>query len=177
MDELEKLFACFGLFEGTAKGGGGGEGVLLFHAAHLHTHVFGLDDYHHSHRVEGFLDGFHDLEGEALLYLKAVGEDVHYTGYFGEPADIAVGNIGYVGFAVEGEHVVFAKAEKLDVANNDHLFVVFQEFGTIEHCNGVHIVTASEGQHCLCDTFGSFEETFAIGVFAEEVEDFFIVNF
>ena len=46
--EVHKLLARFGLVEGTAEIAGGGDGVLFFHAAHLHAQVFGLNNHHYA---------------------------------------------------------------------------------------------------------------------------------
>ena len=59
--EVHEFLAGLGLVERAGEVAGGGYGVLLLHAAHLHTHMARLDHDHHAERVERLLD--------ALLYL------------------------------------------------------------------------------------------------------------
>ena len=68
-DEVEKLLARFGGFEDAAEVARGGDGILLFHTAHLHTHVFGFNDYHYALRIEGFLNTVLDLHSHSFLHL------------------------------------------------------------------------------------------------------------
>jgi hypothetical protein len=61
MYKIHKFLSGLGLIKGTAEVAGSGDGVLLFHSAHLHTHVTGFNDDHYAERVERLLDTLLDL--------------------------------------------------------------------------------------------------------------------
>ena len=142
----------------------------LLDAAHLHAHVLGLHNHHHPQRAEGVLDTLLDLQRHALLHLQAVAEDVHHTGNLAESGDVAVGDIGHVHLAEEGQHVVLAEAVEVDVAYNDHLAVVLAEHGRAQHLGRVLAVAAGEHLQRLGHTLGGFQQTFAVGVFANKTQ-------
>lgn len=131
--EVHKLFTGLCLIEGTAEIGSRGDGVLLFHATHLHTHMLSFDDDHGSHGMERLLDAVLNLLCHTLLYLQAVAVDVHHTGNLAETGDVAIGNVSHMNFAVKGEHMVFAHREEVNVFDNDHLTVFFLKKGIGEH--------------------------------------------
>ena len=81
----------------------------------------GFDDYHDTKGVQCLLDALLDLQCHALLNLQPVAIDVDDTGYLREPRDVSVGNIGHMNLSIERQHVMFAKREKVDVLDNDHL--------------------------------------------------------
>ena len=128
-DEVHKLLPRLGLVEGAGEIAGGGDRVLLLYAAHLHAHVLGFNDYHDAQRVECLLDALLNLKCHPFLHLQTVGEDIDYSGYLAEACDVAIGDVGYMSFAVEGEHVVLAKGKEVDVFYNNHLAIFFFEFG------------------------------------------------
>lgn len=66
---VEELLTCLGVLKGADVVHGGGVGILLGHAAHLHAEVTGFDDDHDTLRVEGILDTMGNLFGHALLHL------------------------------------------------------------------------------------------------------------
>ena len=101
MYEVHELLSCLSLVEGTTEVAGGGDGVLLLDASHLHAHVLGFYHDHHTEGFQGVLNAVLDLLCHTLLHLQAVGIDVHHTGYLRESCDIAVGDIGHMGLAVE----------------------------------------------------------------------------
>ena len=72
MNEVHEFLSCLCLIERSREGGGGCYGVLFLNTAHLHAHVLCFYDYHHTHRVEGFLNAVLYLLGEAFLYLQTV---------------------------------------------------------------------------------------------------------
>ena len=109
LEEIHKLLSGLGLVEGTGKVASGSDAVLLLHAAHLHTHVTGLDNHHDTQRVERLLYALFDLKRHALLHLQAVAEYVDHTGYLRQSRDIAVGDIGHMHLAIKRQHVVLAE--------------------------------------------------------------------
>ena len=133
--QVHELLACLGLVEGSTEVAGGGDGVLFLYTTHLHAHVLGFYDHHDSKRLKCLLDAVLDLLRESFLHLQAVAVDVHHAGNLRETRDIAVGNVGYVCLAIEGEHVVLTKREHIDVFDDHHLVVFL-----FEECVGKHLM-------------------------------------
>ena len=79
-DEGKEFFAGLVLIECTAEVTGGGDAALFLHASHLHAHVLGLYDHHHSLGMKCLVDSLTDLLGQAFLQLEAMAEYVHHTG-------------------------------------------------------------------------------------------------
>ena len=148
---------------------------MLLHTAHLHTHVSSLNNYHHTQRFECLLDTFFDLECHTLLYLESVAVNIHHTGYLGESCDVAVGDIGHVYLAVEGNHVVFAEREEVDVLNDDHLGVVFFEERLSQNFMGVHAVAACEYLHRFRHPHRCLLQTIAVRILAKKCQDVAVV--
>ena len=169
-DELEELVARLGLVEGASEVAGGGDRTLLLHATHLHAHVLGLDNDHHTQGLEGLLYGFAYLQRHAFLHLQAMAVAVNDAGYLGQACDVSVGDVGHMGLAVEGQHVVLAKGVEVDVLDDDHLAVVFLELGLIEYLYGIFVVATCEVGHSFCHTEGGLQQAFALGVFTDEGE-------
>ena len=94
------------------------------------------------------------LLGEPLLYLQAVAVDVDHACHFGESGDVAVGDVGHMSLAVEGNHVVLAHREEVDVFDNDHLVVFLFEECVGEHLVRVLRVAACKNLHGLCSAHG-----------------------
>ncbi len=92
---------------------------------HGHAHVLRLDDDDHT---AGFRDPHQrvrHLGGEPLLHLRTPGVDIHQAGQLGRPGDLAVrgGDVTDVGDSLEGEQVVFAAGDQVDVLEQHHLVV------------------------------------------------------
>ena len=166
VQQVHELLTGLGLVEGSTELAGGGDAVLFLHTAHLHAHVACFDHNHHSEGVEGLLDALLDLERHALLDLQAVGIYVDNAGYLAEPGDVSVGNVGHMSLAVEGQHVVFAEGEEVDVLDDDHLRVVLLEECASEYLMGILGVALREKLHGLGYTHRGLEQSLAGGVFA-----------
>ena len=130
------------------------DGVLLFHTAHLHAHVFGLNDYHDALRLQRVVDAFHYLLGETLLHLQPVREDVDDTCYLAQSGDETVRNVSHMHFSVERQHVVFAHREEVDVLDNDHLVVFLLKESVGKHLSRVLSVATGKYLHGLCHSHG-----------------------
>ena len=102
-------------------------------------------------------------------------EDVNDAGYLGEARYLPVGDVGHVCLAVEGKHVVFAEGIEVDILDDNHLVVVFVELSRVEHSHRVHRVSASKGEHGFCYPLGCFEQSFALGIFAQQLENAVVV--
>lgn len=100
--QFHKLLTGFRLVEGSAECTGGGNGVLLLHTAHLHAHMAGFHHHHHTHRMKGLFNAVLDLLGHTLLHLQTMAVDVHHTGNLAQSRDVALGDVGDMGLAVEG---------------------------------------------------------------------------
>src|SRR5436305_6222801 len=97
--------------------------MLFFYTAHHHAEMAGFDDDAHALRLDYLLNTLGDLGGEALLDLQTAGEQLELAGNFAEADDLAIRDIGDVNFSEEWKHVMFAKAEHLDVFDDDHFVV------------------------------------------------------
>ena len=76
-----------------------------------------------------------------------------------------------MGLAEEGEEVVLAHREDLDVLDHHHLVVGDGEQGLVEAGLEVEPVAAGQEAQGLLDPIGGLEEALAIGVLAEAGED------
>lgn len=109
MDKIHKLLTGFCLIKGSAEVTGSGNSILFLYAAHLHAHVSCFHDDHDAERVKRLLNALLDLQGHAFLHLQTVRVDIDDACYLAEPGDVAIGYVGYMCFAVEGQHVMLAK--------------------------------------------------------------------
>jgi len=146
--------------------------MLFLYAAHHHAQMAGFDDYADALRFDDFLDGLGNLGSEALLNLEAAREKLDQTRHFAQADDFAVGDIGDVHFAEEGQHVVFTQAEHFDVFDDDHFVVADGEERAFEQGFGIFGVAAGEELHGFANALGSLLKAFAVGIFAEADEHF-----
>ena len=122
--KVHKFLPRFGLVESPAKVRGSSDAMLFFHATHLHAHMAGLYDDHYAKRLECLLDAILDLLGQSFLHLQLVAEYIHHANHLAQACDIAIWDIGHVGFAVEWQHMVLAHGIEIDVLDDDHLVVI-----------------------------------------------------
>jgi hypothetical protein len=73
--------------------------------------------------------------------------------------------------AIERDEMVLAETEELDILDNDHLVVTFAEDCSINDVFNAVLVALGEGQQCLGVTRGCVEQSFAIRVFANTLEE------
>ena len=78
--------------------------------------------------------------------------------------------------AVEGQHVVLAHREKVDILDDYHLAVLLLEEGIGQHLLGVLLVTSGEHLHGFGHTHGSLLEPLALWVFAQKGKDIMIMG-
>lgn len=74
-------------------------------------------------------------------------------------------------FAGEGDEVVLAHREDLDVLDDHELVVVFGEDGVVDDALEVLFVAFGEVEHGLCVARWSVQEALTVGVFADAFED------
>ena len=70
-------------------------------------------------------------------------------------------------FAEEGEHVVFAHAEKFDVAHDDHIVGFGFEQRAVDHLLQRLTVAAGQELQAFLDPLRSVEQPFAFRVLAD----------
>ena len=73
--------------------------MLLFHAAHHHAQMAGLDDDSDALGFDRVLDGLGNLRGEPFLNLQAAGEGFDEARYFAQADYFSVWDIGDVHLA------------------------------------------------------------------------------
>ena len=69
------------------------------------------------------LNTFNDLRGHGFLSLQASGKNLHHARQFGDPHNLAVGNISQMRMAQDGDHVMLTMALNRYVAQQDHIVV------------------------------------------------------
>src|SRR2546428_359253 len=111
------------LLEDAVHGTGNGYRILLFHAPHDHAEMLRLDDNGDPARVNLFVDRFRDLGRQPLLNLKPPGVHVDQPWNFAQADHAAVRNVPDMAFAEKWKQVMLAEAEKLNVADDDHLVI------------------------------------------------------
>src|SRR5580698_3218617 len=121
--------------------------MLFLDATHHHAEVTRLDDDPDSLRLDGALDGFGDLGGEALLNLEAARESVDETRDFAQADYFSVGDVGDVHFAEKGQEVVLTQAEHLDVFYDYHLIVINGEQGLEQKSRRIVFISLDEKLH------------------------------
>ena len=105
-DEVEELVACFLAVEGSGEVGCGCQRAVFLNSTHLHAEVSGFDNDNDAKRLESVLYAVFDLCGHAFLNLQTAGEDINDTRYLAQSGYLAVGDIGYMSFAEEGQEMV-----------------------------------------------------------------------
>jgi len=145
-------------------------GVDLLHASHHHAHVYSFDDYSNTHGLDSFSDSDGNLFGQTLLNLQPPAVDLDDPGQLGESEDLLVRQVADGDFAVEGDEVVFAHGEHLDVLHHDHLVVVLVEHRVVQHVFKTLVVALGEEEHGLGSSLWSLEKPLTVRVLAERAE-------
>jgi len=164
-DEPEKFAARFGFLKLSGKGRGGGHAVLFLYPAHHHTHVLGFDDDGYSQRPQNLLYDIAYFDGQALLHLKAAGEDIYHARYLAQTYYVTVGNVGDMRLAEKGQDVVLAQRVHLDIFDQHHFAAAFGKHGGSQDGFGILSIALGQKLHGLCCPLGSLPETFSLGVF------------
>jgi hypothetical protein len=133
--------------------------------------VGGFDDAGGPDRGKGFHQRIGDLGGETFLDLRPSGVSLDKSCELTEADDFAVGEVGDVRLAGEGEQMMLAEGMELDVAEEDDFVVALVEDG-LEVKVGVLLEAGHQFAVRSGDAVGSFEESFAIGIFADGKKDF-----
>src|SRR6266851_3594067 len=172
-DKRQKLIARLLIVTKRAEhGAGDGLAMLLFHAAHLHTQMAGFDNHANTLRSDFFLDGLGNLTGHALLNLQTARKHVNHACDLAESQHTLLRQIGDMGFAEEGQEVVFAEAEEFDVFNDDHLVVGHAERRAVQYMIDVQVVTAGQIFERFLETLRRLAQPFAIGILSDDLDNF-----
>ena len=67
--------------------------------------------------------------------------------------------------------MVLAERVELDVLDDNHVMIGLAEEGRAEYGYGVFGIAACEFEPCASDAYGRLEQSFALGVFAQEGKD------
>ena len=169
-NQIEEFLALFDVFEHSCVVHGLGDRALLLDATHLDAHVLCLDHHDGTEWAEGLLKAVTNLLGQVLLHLQAMREDVHHAWYLAEPHDVAIGDVGHMNLAEEGQNVVFAERIELDVLDHNHLVVVLMEHGRLEGGNGIHRIALGEFEEGTCQPFWRALQSFSVGIFSDGFE-------
>src|SRR5207244_11647102 len=120
--------------------------------------------------VQCLLHGPGDLHRQAFLYLQAPAEHLHKPGDLAESHHTVVGDIGDVALPVEGQEVVFAETEEVDVADHHHLVVLDRVESTVKDLFNILLIPLCEDPERLGNPLGSLQEPFARRVLTEKAE-------
>ena len=125
-----------------------------------------LDDHAHALRFDRFVNGVGNLTCEPLLYLQPPREDLDQAGNLAQPDYLSFGNISHMHLAEEGQHVMLAEREDLDVLDDHHLVVVFVEERAAQDRRRILSVPLGQEGHRLLNPAWSGQQSVAAGVLA-----------
>ena len=162
-----------GFLHGSAHGCGHRVGEVLFDPPHHHAKVLAFNLNANTLGTEFFVEGRGDLLGHPFLDLETLGKHVDQAGNLGEADDLFIRDIRNVAATKEGQNVVFAEAEKLDVANEDHVLVLDVKKRLIDQFVDIHLVARGQSFHALQVALRGLEESLTFGVFAASVQQTF----
>ena len=129
-------------------------------------------DYHgYSKRLQGVLDAVPDLLCQPFLDLKATGKSLHDPGNFAEAGNLPFGDVGDVGLADEGEHMVLAEREEFYVLHNDHMVVRLVEKRAPDYGLAVLEIALGKELHSLGHPFRSLVKSLTLSVFPQQGQD------
>jgi hypothetical protein len=157
---------------------------------HAHTHtrcdrplIGRIDQFTLSSKLRS--EQFLELE---LKYLQPAGVDLNDPGKLAEPEHLSVGQVADADLAKEGDEMVLAEGEHLNVLHHDELVSVFLEDGVLHRVLDRVLVALNKkrtlcmhvkrllicaafwylGEECkrLCRPHGCVNETLPVGIFA-----------
>lgn len=165
--QIHKFLTCFSLVKRTSEIRSSSNGILFLHPAHLHAHVLGFDHYHHSQRIQGFLNTFFYLQCHTFLYLQPMRKHIHYPGNLTQTGDITIGNISNMCLSIKRKHMVFAQREEINIFHDNHLTILFFEFSSQQNGMRILFITACQCQHSFGYALRSFQQSFSFYIFTQ----------
>ncbi len=122
--------------------------------------MLGFYHYHHTLRIQCFLNTVFNLLGKTLLYLETVAVDIYHTGYLAQTGNLAVRDIGNMHLAIERKHVVLAHREEINIFHDDHLVVFLFEEGIGQYLVCILCIATSQYLHSLGYSHRCFYKSF-----------------
>src|SRR6202521_1813436 len=107
--QIEELLTHLPLVEDAAQRGGDRLRSRLLDAAHLDAEVPRLDHHHRTLRLQLLFEERHDLLGDPLLQLRALGVELENARELRQAEDPVARDVGDVRMAIEGHQVMGAK--------------------------------------------------------------------
>jgi len=145
MQKIEEFVASIQVvFEAAQHRTGNRDGILFFNSSHDHAQMLRFDDNSDALGADLVVDGVGDLHGETFLHLEPPCKHVHEPWNLAQANDFPIGNVCHMTLAEEREHVVFAKAENLDILHDHHFVVCDIEHGSIQQLVRILLVTAGQ---------------------------------
>ena len=95
----------------------------MAHPPHHGAKMISFHQYRYTQWVENAFENFSDLVGHPLLHLQPPGINLDQPGNFRESNDFAIWDICNMGFAKEGQKMLFAHAEKLYIPDNNQILI------------------------------------------------------
>src|ERR1051325_729820 len=113
-----------------------------------------------------------NLLGQSFLNLQAASKHINNSRYFTEAEYFVAREISHVRLAEEGQHMVLAEAEELDIFDDHHLVILDLEDGAVKEFVNVGMITAGQKTESLAHTFGRTHQSLTSRVFTEAGQDF-----
>ena len=122
-------------------------------------------------RIESGLYAIFYLRSKALLHLQTTSKDIHNTRDLAESRYIFIGDVTNMSFAKERQHMMLTHGKEVNIFYNYHLPIFLTEHGRAQYLLGVFSVSFSKESERLCYPFGCFNQTFSVGIFADQLKD------
>ena len=164
----EEFGACGRVIEGSDVVHGGGHGILLVDASHLHTKVTCFNDDHDALWCQGLFDAMCYLLCHAFLHLQTMAVDVNDACEFGKACDLAIRDVGDVHLPKEGQQMVLAEGIEFYVLHDDHIVVGLLEECRAQDGHGIFVVASGEFRPGTSHPARCLDKPFARRVFAQQ---------
>jgi hypothetical protein len=156
---------------GTEHAACGCAACCLLHTSHDHAKMTALHDNSDALRLEYFGDGQSNLFSQSFLYLQPSAEHLGQPGQLAESQDPTIWDVADMHLTNEGDHMMFAETEDLDIFDNDKLVVIFVEDSAIDEISHVLFVAFCEVHESFRVSLGGLAKSFSLGIFADTFED------
>lgn len=172
-DQGQELLSGLGLVtEATKHRRGDCLASWFLHSTHHHAKVASLHDDGDTEGIEQLLHSQSNLLGQTLLNLKTTTEHLCQTRNLAQSNHLSVlWDITNMDLAGERDHVVLTEGENVNVLDNNHLVVILLEERLIHKVGDTLLVTLGEEHESLGITLGSLEETLAVGILSNALQN------
>lgn len=145
--------------------------MLLPYSSHHHAEVISLDDDGDAFGFQRLLECIADLLREALLGLESPCKHIDDTRDFAQAENFLSRNVSDMHFADEGEEVMLAETEALDVLHDHHPVGIRREERSVDNGLEILVVAFGEKGKGFRSACGGFLESFAVWIFADGGEE------